>query len=474
MFQVSEIRSAITLMLVMGVVVPGFALAQSAIAGVAGETQQVEKSKVKSAESAEAPVVSDWGGLGNVSLLGNDAVIGANQQSATAGYELSGAGVASGRLPAQGILTAQTRGRPITFENGVYVYPSALIGYGRNDNVLGTQTNKVASNFTVLQPQLVAEIKRAGDRYTFNYIGNYARYSNSGADDYDHHELWAAADNYFTSRLRLGVGVGYIESSDARGSTNRTTSAAPDRWHAPVARVLGIYGAPGAMGRLELESSLMQKRYENNRVNTEASDVDIAVVSGRFFYRVLPKTLVVFEMRETWSDYPLATSTQDNSDRRLYAGLTWDATAKTTGTVKVGRAYKNFDSGARQDASMGSWEASVRWSPMTYSVVDFVTSKAPADSTGLGNFTTNTASTLVWNHRWASYISSRLSTGLIKTDYSGADRHDDTRNYGIGFYRELGYRLRLGLDWNRTDRGSNQTVNEFKRDVTMVTLEGVL
>ena len=154
--------------------------------------------------------------------------------------------------------------------------------------------------------------------------------------------------------------------------------------------------------------------------------------------------------------------------------MTWEATAKTTGTIKLGQAHKNFNDGSRKDATMGSWEGSLRWSPLTYSQFDLLSSRAPADSTGIGNYTLNSGTSLVWNHKWASYISSRANVGLIKSQYAGDAREDSTRNYGVGFFHEVGYRARVGLDWNRTDRNSNQDRYDFKRDVTMATLEVVL
>lgn len=464
-----ETRSAIALVLSLGLTASVVAQEATTTAQPSADTQQAESS------------ATNWD-AGN-SSFGNGGVFGAastdnagiSQRSAAAAYQLGGAGVASsGRSVEGNILTSPTRGRPIRFDNGIFVYPSASIGYGRNDNVLGTQTNKVSSSFFVVRPELVGEIKTHGDRYTLSYQGNYGRYQSSSADNFNHHELWLGGDNYFTTRARLGWGVGYLEKSDPRGSTDRASSAEPDRWHAPIARVLGIYGAPGSIGRLELEGSMMQKRYDNNRATTIASDVDLNTVAGRFYYRFMPKTSVLFEVRNTWADYVWANSTQDNTDTRYYAGFVWDATAKTTGTLKLGRAYKRFDDASRQDASVASWEASVRWAPLTYSTVDLVASRAPLDSTGTGNYVLNNATTLTWNHKWASYVSSRVNYGVIKSDYKGSTREDDTKNYGVGFFHELGYRMRAGIDWTRTDRTSNDQLYNFKRDVTMVTLEAVL
>lgn len=482
-----ETRSAIVLILSMGLLVtPAFSAdsTSSPAATNSVSTPAVEeavtidtvkdRSIVPPVEPVNAPT-NFSGGLSE-SVLGGDATGGASQQAVTAGYELGGTGVAGGRMTTQGnILTSPAKGRPIRFENGIFVYPAALVGLGYNDNVLGTTVNRTSSSLWVLQPGVVTEFKTHGDRYTLSYLGNYGRYASSSADDYNYHEFWMAADNYFTSRTRLGWGVGYLERSDPRGSTNRVSSSEPDRWHAPVVRALGIYGAPGAIGRIELETSWMQKRYENNRAFTETADVDQTMVAGRFYYRFLPRTSALVEVRNTWSTY-VATNAfpGDNADTRLYAGLTWEATAKTSGTFKIGRAYKSFSNAALSESSLSSWEGNVRWSPLTYSTFDLATSRTPTDTTGVGNFLTNTGTSLTWTHKWASYISSRVSAGILKTEYAADPRKDDTRNYGVGFFTELGYRTRLGLDWGYTNRNSNQDLFDFKRNVVMATLEFVL
>lgn len=465
---IPETRSAIVLLLAMGLV------ANPAFSADGSESQVAATPDASTSAEAGA----NWGNYSGASatVFGNDVSVGAAQQSVTAGYELGGTGIAGGRAPAEGaILTATGHGRPIRFENGIFVYPSVLLGFGHNDNVGGTKDNRVGSNLWVLRPELVTEIKTHGDRYTLSYLGNYGHYENSSSDDFNHHELWMAGDNYFTSRARLGWGVGYIERSDPRGSTNRVSSAEPDRWHAPVVRALGIYGAQGAIGRLELETSFMQKRYENNRAYTEVADVDLTMLSGRFFYRVLPRTSLVFEARNTWANYvSTAAFPGDNSDLRLYAGLTWDATAKTTGMIKLGRAYKSFADANISDSSSLSWEGNLRWSPLTYSTFDLASSRTPSDSTGVGDYVVNSATSLTWNHKWASYVSSRVSAGLVKTDFTGVDRRDNTKNYGIGFYTEVGYRTRVGVDFTRTDRNSTIDTNDFKRNVVMGTVEFVL
>jgi hypothetical protein len=181
----------------------------------------------------------------------------------------------------------------------------------------------------------------------------------------------------------------------------------------------------------------------------------------------------VMEVRQTNSDYIADTSTNDNTDRRYLVGLTWDATAKTSGTFKVGQQQKDF-ADVRPRAWGTSWEGAVRWSPLTYSVWDLVTSKSAADSTGYGDYVVNTAATVMWNHQWANAISSRVSLGGVQSDYAATTRADTTRNYGLGFFYNIARTVRAGVDFTRTDRSSTLSIYEFTRNVTMLSLEATL
>lgn len=490
----SEIRSAIMLVLAMVMVVGGVAHAVDASPlptdqpGGGGEVAPSDASaKTASADAvrsaATVNVFSPWTGNASPGAAGFFATeasgFGTDQRAVMPGYQSGGTTFVTQASSEGATLTAPVRGRPVRLDNGIFLYPAILIGYGRNDNVTSVGSNKIASNFFMLRPELVGELKVRDDRYTLAYAGNYGRYQSSSQDDYDDHELWLSGDNYFTRSARLGWGAGYIQRSDPRGSTNAGLGSEPDRWHAPVVRGLGVYGAPGAIARIELEGSWMQKRYDNNRnvvgrTSTELFDVDLAMLAGRFYYRLLPKTSLLVEARNTWANYVSGRSTSDNTDTRLYGGFVWEATAQTSATLKFGRAYKRFSDASREDASMNSWEALLRWSPRSYSTIDFVASRAPVDATGVGNFVLNNAATVLWNHRWAGLFSSRLSAGVVKTSYDQNPRSDSIKNYGVGVYRELGARLRAGVDWFYTDRNSNENLYDFKRNIVMLTIEGTM
>lgn len=392
--------------------------------------------------------------------------------SAPGAYDLAGIGRRDATQEV--ILTEPVSGLPLRMDNGIFIFPSILGGLGYNDNVTGVNAGQIGSSVLSVQPRVVAELKKSGDRYTLTYNGNFNRYISSSADNFNNHDLTLAGDNYFSSRSRLGWSAGYVASSDPRGATDRVQSAEPDRWHAPVLQGRYIFGSNGAQGRFEAEGTMQSKRYDNNRLFTVGSDVDINSVAGRFFVRVMPKTSAVFEVRHITSDYKQLTSTNDNTDNRYLVGLTWDAASKTSGSFKVGQQRKNFNNPVMRDASGSTWEGSLKWSPLTYSVFDLTTGRSAADGTGTGDYVLNNGTNLTWNHRWKSFLLSRVQLATVRSEYAGAGRVDTTRNMGVGVFYEINRNMRAGLELANTRRTSNIGLYDFTRNTTFLSLEGTL
>ena len=436
---------------------------------------QTDNTTAPAADSATTPTApstpgNDAGFMGGVfSAPGTTGSLG--QLAATPSYELSGIGRRDSTQAT--ILTAPVNGLPVRFENGIFVYASALAGFGHNSNVNAATTGGVSSNLYSLQPDIVGELKNRGDRYTLRYQGNYTKYTSSSADDFNHHNFDLAGDNYFSSRSTLGWNVGYIQSSDARGTTNTTATDTPNRWNAPTARAIYAYGAKDAQGRFELEGNYISKRYQNNLTITSVLNQDKTGVAGRFYYRVAPRTNAMVELNQVHADY-VNNVGYSNNDRRVYVGVVWDATAKTSGAFKIGSAQKTFSSSTFAKATGTAWEGSVKWAPLTYSNFELISSRTLADSTGLGNYLINTGNLVNWNHKWRSNLFSTASIGTLRSEYDGAGRTDNIDNASVGVFYEVGRNWRAGAQWAYTKRKSNQAINEFNRNSTFFSLQGTL
>jgi polysaccharide biosynthesis protein VpsM len=385
-----------------------------------------------------------------------------SQQANLAGYQAAGIGARDG----------SSRGGAVRM-GPLFVYPELAFGFGRNDNITGTKTDKVASNFYTLQPGITAELKTRADTYSLQYQGNFTRYVSSKDDNVDQHYTAFNAENIFTGRSKINWLLAYTQGYDARGSNNTSTNLdEPSRWSMPQAKAMYSYGAQGAKGRIEVEAGTTHKSYLNNRDTMDVYDRNTNSYAGRFFYRIQPKTSLLFEARGAKNDYTASDATLDNKERRYYIGAEWEATAATSGSFKIGRMTKDFDQTGTK-ASGGSWEAAVRWEPLTYSYIDFLSSKSIDDPDGLGEYQVNKNYSAVWNHAWSSYVSSHVSIGKTNTKYEG-DRTDDIYRYGVGMSYDMRRWLRLNVDYNYTTRDSTDADYEYNRNVLMFSVQGTL
>jgi polysaccharide biosynthesis protein VpsM len=363
-------------------------------------------------------------------------------------------------------------GRGISLMDGVSFYPFAKFGYGRDDNMFLSGTNKTKSDLTLFNGGGTLEARRQNQTYTFLIDGKLGNYRDSSADNYRDLLMQAAGDFVLGTRSGLRLGIDYDKGHDPRGSTDRALAATPDVYRNVGWNALYAFGANDARGRLELGISSFNKRYQNNGATTFLSDRDTDEGRVAFYLKVLPKTSLLAEYREAKFDYISSASAFDSKEKRAMLGVTWDATAATTGTFKVGRLKKEFSSSAIADFSGSNWEGNVEWRPLTYTKVNFFTVKTIAESTGLGNFILSKRTGAAWTHAWNSRITSTASYTFVKDDFQGGGttRRDETDTLGFKINYKLGRNLTLGADYTRADRDSNQAGSTYKRNQFMVSL----
>jgi len=358
-------------------------------------------------------------------------------------------------------------------DSPLFVTPYLGLAGGRDDNVLLSHENRKASTLYILSPGVTVDARDASKVFTFDYLAQIGRYTSSGDDDYNDQAARAQFDMALDRRNFLRLVMGYGEGHDQRGSTDRPVSNQPDKYRVSAPGVTYAFGSPGAQGRVEVYYDDADKKYLNNRETTAASDRDTQTYGGAFYWRAMPKTYLLAEGRETRIRYDLPTSLQSADEQRLFAGVSWEATAATTGTIKVGRLKRDFKSDLPSESST-SWEGTVTWSPRTYSKFDLYAVRTTSESTGQGSFILTTLTGVLWSHNWNSFISTGLDLHHQHDAYQNFDRTDNTDSAGLKF----GYRFRrwltLGAQYTYTKRDSNVPDVEYNRNVYLLTLTGSL
>lgn len=350
----------------------------------------------------------------------------------------------------------------------LYVTPYLGFAVGHDDNVFLSNQKQKSTTLYIVSPGLKVDARSANQVFQLAYQGQVGRYADSEEDNYVDHALRTQYDVAFDRRNFLKLGYDYIRGHDPRGSTDRPVAGRPDRYRLSSPYITYAFGTPGAQGRFEAFASEGQKRYLNNRATTIASDRNTTEYGAAFYWRVAPKTYALVEARQTELKYRQPGSRFTADEQRLYAGISWEATAATTGTIKVGQLRREFAS--NEPTFKGtSWEALVTWAPRTYSKFDFYTARQTNESTGLGSFILSSVSGVSWTHAWSSVLNTGVDLRYQKDEFQNFNRNDDIKSLGL----KVGYKFRrwlvFGAEYTYTQRDSNQPVFEYDKNLYLLT-----
>jgi hypothetical protein len=376
----------------------------------------------------------------------------------------------------------QASGQGVINAGGFEIKPRLSMALGKNDNVGLTGGAKTSTTFTSLSPDITIGMPTHGQLYSAHYSGTYTQFSGDSIDNFNNHNFGLAADNVWSSRLNSLVNLDYIKGHDGR---NALLFQNLELWHTTGVKGKVHYGADNAQGQFELAAGQISKRYDTNHAlagglgNTALYNNDQTDLKGTFFYKVAPATHMIAEAGSTKYTYvdPFSKNTLglDSTEQRLMAGVKWDATAKTSGSFKIGRLSKSFDLGINQSGSATVWDGGVTWSPRTYSRVNASLVQTANEYGGTGSFIISRDSNLIWTHDWTSYITSALNFDDGVDNFQGnTNRVDKRRAYGLTFSHAINRWLNGGVGYQNNKRNSTNTLFSYTQSIVMFTLDGTL
>ncbi|MBK8761675.1 MAG: outer membrane beta-barrel protein [Sulfuritalea sp.] len=396
------------------------------------------------------------------------------------------AGFVGVALPAVAQESSKPSGVPV---GPMVAYPEVDLTFKSNDNIYSQPASgtRKSSNITVIAPKIKLEAKDGPHTYDVGYRVEHGSYSGVSSANYTDQALSANANWVFSGRAGLKLGAEYMLGHDDQGAVpGAATHANPDKYHQTSFNALAGYGAEGAQGRVEVEGGVINKRYDNFKLtaaglpdNTKR-DRDDTKLGATFYWRVAPKTQLLFQAVQTKYDYKpnsfAGWTTLDSTDRKYLVGVTWEAAAKTTGIFKVGQTKKDFSDASLRDFSKAGWEGQIKWSPLTYSSFDFSSSKTPGEST-IGNASLDTRHGVSWNHAWNSRLSSVASYNYTDTDYqsnAGVSQSDKINAYSVKLNYQWMRTIKLGAGYERTDKSSTSATSAYKRDIWSIYLNAAI
>lgn len=348
--------------------------------------------------------------------------------------------------------------------DGIEVTPTLEIAETYDDNYLATNAEE-SSWITSITPSVNLTLYGRKALYQLNYALNHQLFEASNADNLTNHYVSASADYEFDVRNNLTVEAGY----------NKTESAAaaftPGELNAFNTANIGasyIYGSETATGNIELGVNHVAMRSDNG-VNLD-QERDSTSASAAFIYRATDKTRLTAEVKGTAFDYIDSASLLDSTNLAYLVGARWEATAKTEGSVKFGIENKDFNDSSLDDTDLTSWEASIDWAPLTYSVITLTTSQRIDEGSYNSSYTNSRNNEIKWVHDWGRGYSSNVNYINSEKDYVTTNRLDTINAYGIGLTYEAKRWMNIAFDYQASNQDSTDATYDYDRNVFKLTL----
>jgi hypothetical protein len=344
----------------------------------------------------------------------------------------------------------------------------------QNDNNVLRKVEPTSDSSIQISPDIKYLTLTGKHILAFSYEGEYAAYNDYSELNYDNHDLSLLGHFDHSLKIDTEFKISYKDEIEEPGTNNSASSLINEfnQTDKKQAAAKFYYGTRKSIGQLVLGIDHSENRYNNNFQNYR--DVDRNTLTGTFYYRIAPKTRLLFQASVADYNYQIKSQFPDQSSKENYylAGVEWDITAKTSGTFKIGYQSKNFEQDVYNDITGLSYMLDMIWKPNTYTKIKLGASKMTRESSQqlTSAFITNTYSI---NAEHAITPRTELK-GQYTYDnddiVSSQNRTDERHNITLGINHSLLTWLNVSLDYKYIERSSDFEVYNYKANIIGLSL----
>lgn len=377
-------------------------------------------------------------------------------------------------------MAAENQAGAIQTASGVDLFPYLNAGLKYDDNIASTKVFKTDSWIIGVTPGVEGQLLDGNSEYTFGTGLDYGNYSSGSEDNYLDFYLNGAANVELNQSNKFNVNAAYNAGHEERGSgVFEGAGGAQDEPATYDTYNLGgyyEYGAKTTPARIQLNANYFDKEFTNFEAQTLYRNYDESKVGAIFYYDSGAQLSWVFDTSVASTGYDKVDPTGDRDSTSTFyrVGLDWEVTAVTSGYIRVGNQEKDFDNSAREDFSGLSWDASITWSPLTYSAFTFNTGNSAKDPNGEGDYIESTTYGVTWDHGWSDFLSTSVGFNKTDDDYNGVDRKDELKVYSLSasYVATRWCTLVAGVDI--TESSSSDATYGFDRNVYYINAQMTL
>ena len=337
-----------------------------------------------------------------------------------------------------------------------------------DDNFRELEHHVQSSMVTSVAPsfELKAEDRNSATRViwqpTRNIYHDHTDASNTAQD------VRAESIMEFTDRHRLKLEAQYRKYED---TTSTAVPGVNDKVETRRAGGVYTFGARSAANQIDVGANYSELRYNNSDGINDDKERNTTGFNTTWYHRIGSRTRSVLEYDHTRFDYLLSDSPRSSKSNAVLAGAEWDATARTTGKVRVGYEQKNFDDSRSKNLKNPTWRVDLQWKPRTYSTFSFVARQAVAEGDDGSDAVKTTYTQLGWRHGWTERITTLAQVGAGRYVYEGQSRTDDLRDYNLAVIYQMRRWLDIQLGYQFRDNNSDADEESFLRHVYLLSFD---
>jgi len=366
---------------------------------------------------------------------------------------------------------AQLKPGSVMTKDGAEITPTLQTGVSSNNNFFNTPSDEESRIIWTIAPNVKAVIDDGPDSYSLNLGTNTSLHNKDSVDNFTEVNVGAGVHKEFTSQHRLDVSgdADWLFEPRGTGLTEGLGDAVNELVKYQQQNLLAEYeyGALSSKAQVAVRAGFFNKKYQNFTEVSQYRNYDKSLFGITGYYNTQAATRTFLEIKQENYRYDVLASSgisRDSDDVKVLAGMEWEATALTSGSFKVGYQNKDFSASERESFSGLSWQATVNWQPLSYSTVQFMTSRAAKDPLVQGDYIKESIYAIKWTHSWSDYLSSLASTSYTDEQYTGdVGRKDKTKSVRLGLNYVASKFGMVSTYVDFIDKNSTQDAIEFDR-----------
>ena len=354
-----------------------------------------------------------------------------------------------------------------------------------DDNIFSLNSNKVHDWYFQVSPDLLLQLQGSKNLVELEYRADIYRYVDTGdANDVEDHNFRAGADIKL-NKLEFTLSDLARRAHELRSEENPAVigiTPLSKYWNNDLS--VGVTYQPVDRFKVGIsyENYFIDYDLDENQFRNRMDNSGLLTL----YYRFLAKTSLLVQGIYRDIDHTQNTALANSLDSREYwalGGLTWDITAKTTGTIRGGYEWKDFKDPSRKDFQSGVYliSAEHRFTPKTSVLLDGTRQANESDDPSVNYYTTtNGRATVKWipitKFQVAPFGAYTYNAygGEVTVDGDTARRKDNIWAAGIDLSYFMNKWVTIAVGYQHSKRSSNLTFYDYTDNMAMISIKGVL